>query len=67
MTKVTLNENITATYNDGKVYLTGKTFKATLFITQDNLMNIYMGNQGSGTARLTIDVPEPKANTLKPK
>lgn len=62
--KVTLNENVTATYDDGKVYLTGKTFKATLFIDQGNLMNIYMGGQGVGSARITIDnVITYKANT----
>jgi hypothetical protein len=64
MTKVTLNENITATYEDGKVYLIGQTFKATLFIDQSSLMNIYMGGQGAGTARLIIDNVVPyKANT----
>jgi hypothetical protein len=26
-----------------------------------------MGNQGTGTSKLTINIPEPKANTSKPK
>lgn len=62
--KVTLNEDITFTYSDGKISINGKTFKATLFVSQDSLMNVYMGGQGAGTARLTIDNVVPyKANT----
>jgi predicted nucleic acid-binding protein len=62
--KVTLNENIVATYSDNKVYISGQTFKATLFLDQNSLMNIYMGGQGAGTARLIIDNVLPvKANT----
>ena len=60
-TKLTLNESITFTYSEEKIIITGKTFKATLFVKQDSLMSVYMGGQGSGSARLTIDVP--KANT----
>lgn len=54
-TKLTLNESITFTYSEEKIIITGKTFKATLFVKQDSLMGAYMGGQGVGTARLTID------------
>ena len=63
----TINENITITYADDKINIVGKTFKATLFVSQSSLMSLYMGNKGAGTARLTVDVPELKANTSKPK
>lgn len=65
--KHTVNESITINYVDDKISIVGKTFKATLFVSQSSLMSLYMGNEGVGTARLTIDVPEPKSNTSKPK
>ena len=65
--KHTLNEKVSITYADDKINIVGKTFKATLFVTQSSLMSLYMGNEGAGTAKLTVDVPEPKANTSKPK
>ena len=55
--KVTVNENITVTYENGRVLVSGKTFKATLFLSQSSLMSVYMGSEGTGKARLTIDVP----------
>ena len=61
--KHTINENITITYADDKINIVGETLKATLFVSQSSLMSLYMGNQGSGTARLAIDVPDSKANT----
>jgi hypothetical protein len=64
VSKVTVNEDITFTYADGKINISGKTFKATLFVSQDSLMSVYMGGQGNGTARLTLDNVIPyKANT----
>lgn len=65
--KHTINESVTITYVEDKINIVGKTFKATLFVSQSSLMSLYMGNKGAGTARLTVDVPEPKANTSKPK
>jgi len=67
MPKHTIKENVSITYADDKINIVGKTFEATLFVTQSSLMGIYMGNQGTGTSKLTINIPEPKANTSKPK
>lgn len=67
MPKQTIKENVSITYADDKINIVGKTFQATLFVTQSSLLSLYMGNEGAGTAKLTINIPEPKANTSKPK
>jgi hypothetical protein len=59
MTKINRSEQVTITYRNDRITLTGKAIKGTLSISSSELAKVYWGNQGRGTFRLNYD-DEPK-------
>ena len=55
----TVRENIAITYSSGTITITGKTFTLTGTVSSSELMSIYWGSKGKGTARLSVEIDEP--------
>ena len=54
--KLVINESITVNYINGIIKIQGDTINASVFISQSALGSIYMGQEGSGTIQLIVDV-----------
>jgi hypothetical protein len=67
MSSITKNELVTVTYKNGTIEIKGQSYTVTGKLTSSELMKVYFGNEGKGSARVTMDVPdEPKKVQLKP-
>ena len=67
MSSITKNESVIITYKSDVITIKGQSFTATGKLPSSELMKIYWGNEGKGSIRVTMDVPdEPKKVQVKP-
>lgn len=67
MTSITKNESVVVTYKNDTITIKGQSFTVTGKLPSSELMKIYWGNEGKGSAKVTMDVPaEPKKKVVKP-
>jgi hypothetical protein len=55
----TVKENVTITYSNGVITITGKTFSLEGVVPSSELMSVYWGSKGKGTAKLSVKIDEP--------
>lgn len=60
MSQLSINELVTVTYKNDVITIKADSFTVTGKLPSSELMQIYWGNTGKGSARVTLDVPEPK-------
>ena len=60
MAEITKNESVSVTYKNDVITIKGQSFSIVGKLPSAELMKIYWGNTGKGSAQVTMDVPEPK-------
>ena len=59
MPNKTVRENVTITYSNGRIMIYGDTFTLEGSISSSELMSVYWGSKGKGTAKLSVEIDEP--------
>jgi hypothetical protein len=55
----TTREPISITYSNGTITISGKSFVLIGSVPSSELMSVYWGSKGTGTARLSVEIDEP--------
>lgn len=67
MSQITVNELVTVTYKNDVITIKGKSFTVSGKLSSAELMKIYWGSEGKGSARVTVDVPDAKPEVVAEK
>lgn len=55
----TVREPISITYSNGTITISGKSFVLAGSVPSSELMTVYWGSKGKGTAKLSVEIDEP--------
>lgn len=55
----TVKENVSITYSNGRIMIYGDTFTLEGSVSSSELMSVYWGSKGKGTAKLSVEIDGP--------
>lgn len=67
MSSITKNEPVVVTYKNEVITIKADSFTIVGKLPSAQLMQVYWGNEGKGSARVTMDVPDEPKKVVKPK
>lgn len=66
MSSITKNESVVVTYKNDVITIKADSFTIVGKLPSAQLMQVYWGNEGKGSARVTMDVPDEPKKVEKP-
>lgn len=66
MSEIKIQENVVVTYKNDKITIKGETFVMEGILAGSELMQVYWGNTGKGSVKLTLNVPDKPTKADEP-